>query len=489
MPSSSHSEIKAGAFVAFSLALLFVMVFAVGNCDRFLRGVQTREVLFSSVTGLQPNSAVNYAGVEIGRVSDTVIVTVDEKVLAKIPSITVDNLDRLPLTYEEVARIERLGDAAKMDAEARRLIGPRPASGSRPRSPGRKMIILTLEIHRGPEFTFREDDVVRLTTTVMGDSTVEISPGSGPTLAEGRALLGDGSNLFTQLSDSMREIRTLLANVSDIIGEEERVNIRATLANVKKTSEDLSLAGAKVREVVREAQGPVRAAVKDLREGMAEAREAVAQFRKTVDEVKPKVVTALEGGSKMMESGRRAANTADQLMREARPKLNTTLEEFAGAARKATSVLRELEELLASTDDAMDENRPAIRRALTDLRESARNFKEMSSRIKRQPWLLLKKPGVKDQEIVLLEASARSLSAASQDLAVTMEYLNRLASDPEACARLEGEKVQALIREVRGLYEELDGRKKEVEEKVRSLERKKGGKYIEKAREEADQEK
>jgi len=483
MPSS-HSEIKAGAFVAFCLALLFVMVFAVGDCGRFLRGSQEREVLFSSVTGLQPNSAVNYAGVEIGRVRETRIVKVGEKIMAKMPSITVDTLDRLPLSYNEIERIKSLKDPARIDAAARKLIGAGKGS------PGRSMILLILEIHRtGKEFALRRDDVVRLATTVMGDSTVEISPGSSGPLPAGQALLGDGSNLFTQLSDSMREIRTLLAKVSGIIGEEEKVNIKTTLANIKKASEDMSLASARIREVVRESEKPIKTAIKDLQAGMAEARTAVAEVRKTVQEVKPRVVTALDSGKKMMESGRKAADTADRLMADARPKLLTVMKDASHAAREASRALKEVQGLLAETGDSLDENRPAVRRALADLRESARNFKEMSARIKRAPWLLLKKPRVKNQEIVLLESSARSLSSATQDLAVTMEYLQKLATDPEACARLQGDKVKDLLEEVRRIHEELTGRKKEAETKLRALDRKRGGRYLEDAREKADQEK
>jgi ABC-type transporter Mla subunit MlaD len=481
MPSS-HSEIKAGAFVAFSLALLFVMVFAVGDCGRLLRGSQEREVLFSSVTGLQPNSAVNYAGVEIGRVRETRIVKVDAALLARMPQITAANIERLPLTYEEIERLKALVRPEQVDAAAHKLL----AAGEG--RPGRSMIALILEIHRtGEEFTLRRDDVVRLATTVMGDSSVEISPGSGEPLPLGRALLGDGSNLFTQLSDSMREIRRLLAKVSGIIGEEEKVSVKTTLANIKKASEDISLASAKVRQVVGDAEKPIGEAIRDLRAGMAEARTAVSEIRKTVQEVKPKVTVALESGRQMMESGRKAAESANRLMNDARPRVLTVMKDASEAARKASSALREVQKLLTATGDSLDENRPSVRRALADLRASARNFKEMSARLKRAPWLLLKKPAVKDQEVVLLESSARSLSAATGDLAVTMEYLRQLAADPDACARLQSGRVRDLLEEIRAIYKELDGRRRESEQEIRELERKKGGRYMRAVRAKADQ--
>jgi len=350
------------------------------------------------------------------------------------------------------------------------------------------MIVLVLEISRGDEFSFRQDDVVRLATTVMGDSTVEISPGSGKALPEDQALLGDGSNLFTQLSASMREIRTLLSRVAGIIGEEERVNIQATLANVKKASEDLSLAAGRVRGLVKDSEKPVKAAIADLRTGMGEARAAIAEVRKTVTEVKPKVVTALDSGKKMMESGRKAAESADKLMAEARPKLLAVLQETATAAKSATAALRETEKLLGSTGEALDENRPAVRRAMNDLREAGRNLKEMSARLKRQPWLLLKKPRG-TQDIILLESAARSLAEAGADLAVSMQYLEKISADPARAARVGGKRAEDLIREIRALGEELSGRRDQIQTKIKELERKGGGRYLKKAREKADREK
>jgi len=414
MPSQ-HSEIKAGAFVAGCIALLFVMVFAVGDCGRIFRGSQSQKVLFSHVTGLQPNSAVNYAGVEIGRVSEVRIVTVNRALLADMPRLGARDLDRLPLTFGEADRLKALKDPARLDAEARKLITDR------------KMIELSLEIKRSrDQLSFREDDLVRLETTLMG-----------------------------------RDIRRLLEKVSGIIGEEERVAIKATLANVKIASEKIALASEDVRKTVQDARKPIQEAIVDFRAGMGEARTT---------------------------SGRKAAESADKLLIEARPRVLKLMEDAAAAARAATASLKEVESLMVETGDALDENRPAVRRALGDLRESARNFKEMSARLKRQPWLLLKKPRG-SQDAILLAASARSLGEASQDLALTMEYLQKIADDHQAAARLKAVKAQDLLDEIKKLRKELDTRRKKLDVKVKELDRKSGGHLHQRARDKADQEK
>jgi ABC-type transporter Mla subunit MlaD len=483
--ASSHAEIKAGAFVAFCLALLFVMVFAVGDCGKFLRGSTELEVLFSSVTGLQPNSAVNYAGVEIGRVRATAIVEVDEAILARIPRITPDNLSRLPLSYDEIEKLTALSDHNQIDREARLVIGRRQ-DGTRSTA-GRKMILLVLEIMRGPDFRFRDDDVVRLSTTVMGDSTVEISPGNGQDLVAGKALLGDGSNLFTQLSESMREIRTLLSRVSNLVGEDEKNRIKAIFENMEKASADVSTATADVRRMIAKYEPSISAAVLDIEKGMADARKAVGEVRATVEDMRPKVVAALDSGKAMIDSGRNAAISAEKLLEESRPRAAALLDDTAAAARAASAALKEMQEFLVKTDDALDENRPALRRAMVDVRESARNFREMTARLKREPWILLKSPRVRDQEAVLVEAAARQLSEATSELAVTAEYLQSLVDDPEAAARLQDERMHDLIKQIRTLHDELQGRRTKVEDKVQELDRKGGGRALEKAREEADQ--
>ena len=476
--ASSHSEIKAGAFVAFSFALLLVMVFAVGDCGRLLKGRQDQVVFFSHVTGLQPNSAVNYAGVEVGRVRRIRIVkNADRSILDRLPPINANSVERLPLTIEEVERLKGIKDPTRMDREARELCL------------GRTVIALDLEIVRSrEELMFRQDDLVRLESTLMGDSTVEISAGSGTPVPAGQALLGDSSNLFTQLSSSMRDIRNLLAKVSNMIGEDERVAIQATIANIKDASDKISRASEDVRQIVAESREPISQAITDLGTTMSEARQTATAVRETVTEVKPKVVSALESGQKMMEAGRGAAEAADQLLTDARPKAVALLEEARRSAAAATAALTEAQELLLAGGNALDENRPAVRRALGDVREAGRNLKDMSARLKRQPWLLLKKPRG-EQDVVLLDAAVRNLAAAGEDLVDTAERMERLAADPETAARLESADVQQILKEIRAIYQDLENRRGDLEQEVKELDRKGGGKLLRKTRDEADREK
>lgn len=466
MPSP-HAEIKAGVFVALAAALLFVMVFASGKCQGLLRGRQEQTVLLSHVTGLQPNSAVNYNGVEVGRVRDISIVAVDDALLATMPRVTAEVVDRLPLSLEEADRLKAVADPVELDARARQLLR------------GRTMVVVVLEVGRGAEgLRFRQDDVVRVETTLMGESSVEVSAGSGAPLPEGRALLGDGSNLVTQLNASMRDIRKLLEKVSATIGEDERVAIKATVANIRKVTEDLARTSAAVAGAVEENRQAVRESLADFRASMNEAR-------KTAEELRPEMVGAVGSARKMLESGQAAAGSAAEMLREARPRLLEALDSFRDASRAAATAIGQVEKLLTSAGGALEENRPAIRRAFADAREASRNIRETSERLRREPWLILHKPSG-SQDAVLLEAAARSLVEASDNLASSLESLQAIAADPRAAARLGAGRAEDLIDELRAFYRQLEGRRDEVVEKLMKIDRKAGGALLERARERAD---
>ena len=469
MPSQ-HAEIKAGAFVAFALALLFVMVFSVGNCRQVLRGRQDLTVFFSHVTGLQPNSPVNYAGVEIGRVREIRILVVSPELLAAMSRITADNVDRLPVSMEEADLLKAVKNPGELDAKARQMIT------------GRTIIALILEITRGrPEIVFRQDDLVRLEATLMGDSTVDISTGSEKALAGGQALLGDGSNLLTQMSASMREVRKLLEKVSGIIGDEERSAVQDTLANLKKISEEASRTTATVRAMVDENRVGLRDSVADMRKTMAEARKAV-------EEARPVALEMLASGRKMMDKGQETTKLSAELLAEAKPRLTSLIENADKASKATAEALTELDKVLLQAGEGVEENRPVIRRAMADVRESSRNLREMTDRLKREPWLILKKASG-TQDVVLLDESARNLARASADMADAVENLRVIVADPDAAARLEAGRAQDLIDQIRAVYKELESRRGQLEKKLKEVDRKAGGKLLERQREKADQDK
>jgi ABC-type transporter Mla subunit MlaD len=464
-----HDEVWAGGFVALALALLFVMVFSIGNCRQVLRGRQEMTVLFSHVTGLQSNSPVNYAGVEIGRVREIRILTVTPELLAALPAIGADEVDRLPVSLEEADRLKAIAKPQELNEKARELIVKRTIIG------------LQLEIARGSrEIVFREDDLVRLEATLMGQSTVEISPGSGKELPAGRNLLGDGSNLLTQMSSSMRDVRKLLERLSNIVGDEERTAIHATLANIKKVSDDASQTITAVRDMVKENREGLRTSVADLRKAMEEARKAV-------EEIRPAAVAMVDSGRKMMDKGQETTKLSAEILNDAKPHLLSLIENADKAAKATAGTIEELDHLLVEAGDTVEESRPMVRRAMLDLRESSRNLRDMTDRLKFEPWLLMKAPAKGSQDVALLDQSARNLASASDNLTVAVEQLKNIAEGnaPDVDAK----RIADLMEQMRAVIKKLEERRTELEKKLKPLQRKDGGRVMETVREKADQDK
>jgi ABC-type transporter Mla subunit MlaD len=464
-----HDEIWAGGFVALALALLFVMVFSIGNCRQVLRGRQERTVIFSHVTGLRPDSPVNYAGVEIGRVRGIHILTVTDQLLRTMPAITPEGVDRLPVSLDESDRLKAIVNPAELNDQARQTIL------------GRTMIGLELEIARSRrDLVFREDDLVRLESTLMGESAVDISPGSGKELPEGRNLLGDGSNLLTQMSASVREVHKLLERVSGIIGDEERTAIRSTLANVKKVSDDAAQTTASVRDMVKENREGLRTSVADLRRAMEETRKAI-------EEARPATLAMIESGRKMMDKGQETARLSSEFLTEAKPHLLSLIANADKAAKATAGTLEQLDQLLLDASDTIEDSRPMVRKAMLDVRESSRNLRDMTERLKFEPWLIMKSPAKGSQDAVMLDQSARNLAAASDNLTAAVAQLKDIAEGN--AADVDAAKIADLLEQMRTVVKKLDERRNEVEKKLKPLQRKDGGRLMETVREKADQEK
>ena len=211
-------------------------------------------------------------------------------------------------------------------------------------------------------------------------------------------------------------------------------------------------------------------------------RKTMEEARKAVEEARPVALEMLASGRKMMDKGQETTKLSAEILAEARPRLTSLIENADKASKATADALTELDKVLLQAGDAVEENRPVIRRAMADVRESSRNLREMTDRLKREPWLILKKASG-TQDLVLLDESARNLARASANMADTVENLRTIVTDPEAAARLQAGRAQDLIEQIRAVYKELEGRREQLEKKLKEVDRKSGGKLLERARE------
>lgn len=209
----SSVEVKVGIFVAFCGALFVAMLATYGRLVPVWRGRQQILAAFENVGALRADAPVRYNGVEVGRVKWLRILHLDDEALDCLPELTKRNLDNLPLRPESLKR--ELRGASDEDFRGR----------CREALRNRAMIQLCLEVlQEGDAKRYRLDDQVRVVTTVLGDTAVDITSGSGSVNVAGskRMILGTTGDFFSNLAKSMGEVKEILSNVTDVVGAPER---------------------------------------------------------------------------------------------------------------------------------------------------------------------------------------------------------------------------------------------------------------------------
>lgn len=221
-PHYSEVEVKAGLFLAFCLALFVGMLILYGRVSRFWRERQEVNVVFASVSALRPEAAVRYNGVEIGRVKTMRIVHLDPSVLARIRPFHRSNLDDLPLTENQRRELRLVPDYDFDKAVKEALLE-------------KTMIQLSLEVLvEGHHRRYREDDSVRIASTILGDASIEIVSGNGRPLEseEDTILFGSSGDFFQSLARSVDQVEDVLSSVTDVVGAQERLAFKRASVRV-----------------------------------------------------------------------------------------------------------------------------------------------------------------------------------------------------------------------------------------------------------------
>ena len=446
---AKHADVKAGLTVAISIALLFVLVFLVGDWGLGLRSSRTVQVIFKHVIGLQPNSPVTYVGVEIGRVRDIEIIEIDAAVLLRLPAFDGDDIRDLPISsLEERMRLRGLNDDAKVDHDARQAIQ------------GRRVVRVTLEVRQGAGTDeIRIDDLVRVDSNFMGETTVVISPGSGAKLPGNGILLGRSGNLFTDITDSVGEIRDMFTKITASLGKEQLEQIKEAIEHLRETAGD-------VKSIAEQVRGAVEENRPDLREAISGFKTSMEELRLALRDLRPRANALLESGKGVADKGALVAYDVHKILDANRKTITSLLAKLDEDAALASSAIRRADTLLATLDETVEENRSDLRRTVHDMRWTSRHFKDATDRLRRQPWLLLKRPRKIDEKDTDLYFAARRVAEASEHLDVAMERFEKLLADPGVAERLDAEAVKALLEDVRATFRETAGERDKVEKEV-----------------------
>jgi len=464
------NEIKAGVMILVSAGLLAALLVAVGPCRSFLYQREEIHVVFREVSGLKPNSPVMYSGVEIGRVKEITIIQMDEANIQRLPGLKREHVFELPVgDPAEVDRIYAIENPAERNAEIIAAIRDKT------------MVELTLEVLRVGQFeSCHVDDRVQVVSTLMGDTSVEISPGSGAICSPGRLLIGDAGTLFSDVRDSVNDIRRMMRRASEALGGEKlefkkaAVSITEGAERFAKIAENVEIVTGDVREVVSSNKDDIREAVKDLRAFAAAGRAAMddggprvkailANAEKLTGTLSASAAKATKGLDGVLGAAARAAAAAEELMVELRPRLSEVLREARDALTQATKAGEQAREVIG-------ESRADLRRSLLNIKGATRNVEEMTALLARRPWLVLRPSRGGDRDVAQLYVSTRHLYDATKTLTEATDRLGELGRRGRL-PKTDVERLRELLEEVRGAAGEIESARKRVEKRVEEIRR------------------
>ena len=468
----SGAEVKAGLFLTFCLALFVAMLFVYGKASRMWRGREELKVVFTSVTSLRPDAPVRFNGVEVGRVKDIEIIVLDEGYQARLPMITRNDLDNLPLTPQQRdAFFKRSGPGLEADEEARKAWAQTFSNDVLKSIADRTMIELTLEVLSPKDKVegeaamrrYRADDQIRIVTTLLGDTSVEISSGSSPNPPDTeKVVLGISGDFFTNLGKSIEQVKEILTNVSDVVGAQERESVRKALRRFDSITQ-------KIENIVHLADQRLPATW-DKVDGLADSAQTdLAEVTKAITSLRPQVVRTLEAAEGAVKDlqGRlggladEAKTAVVEVKGQVKPILDDvqyitshSKEDFPLLIRNAKNLAERLRQsaekldgVLNTSDRLLRESYPDLRRLILALRMGGENLTEATNLIKRKPWLLMNP--AKEKAYDDAQVSAQKLETATtriRDLATELAAVRR--NLPAQPSRAQLERLDFLLQEL-----------------------------------------
>jgi len=407
------AEVKAGLFLTFCLALFVAMLFVYGKAARIWRGRLELKVVFTSVTSLRPDAPVRFNGVEVGRVRAIEIRSLDEKYLSRLPGpFNSRDLDNLPLTESEKAELrKKVASTSLVDEVMRAKKDEEFQQAIREKLADRTMIELTLDVlnEKDGGKRYRMDDQVRISTSLLGDTSVEIASGNGEPAASGqdRLVLGISGDFFTNLGKSIEQVKEILASVSDVVGAQERESVRKALRRFDTITE-------RIENVVNVADKRLPATWDKIDLLADSAKKDLDAIGDTVTALQPQLsktlTTADEAVKDLQKRIGDLADEARQAVVDVKGQVKPILEDvqyitghskddFPALVKNAKDLAArlklsadKLDGVLATGDRLLQESYPDLRRLILAFRMGAENFKEATDLIKRKPWLIINKP-------------------------------------------------------------------------------------------------
>lgn len=307
-----------GLFVLVASGLLVATVL-------ILSGVLTKEVntyraSFKFAGGLEPGAVVRYVGgPKAGRVEQ---LRIDPQDPAKI-EITFSISKDVPVKTDSKVRIFFLGALSENYIE---VAAGSPEAQLAP--PGSML----------PSAEF----------TSLADIAGQI-----------QALGPEAEKLLLNLNTRVEELKETIDRVNQLLNEQNRANVAASLSNIRGMLE--------------------------------ENRPAVKRALANVDEVSEKAKVLMDDMRQAIAEAEKAIKNVDAMITENRPDIEAAIQDLRKALTSASSALDQI-------DRTLDYNAENIDETLENMRRTTENLKEFTDIIKRRPASLLRSPGAPERK-------------------------------------------------------------------------------------------
>ncbi len=299
-----------GFFVIIASGLLLVTIFAISGA--FGSAGQTFRASFKFAGGLEPGAVVRYAGgPKVGRVE---MLRVDPRDPGRI-EITFSVSSDAPVKADSKAKIFALGALAENYLEI---------TAGTPTAPQAQ-----------PDSLLPSEEYISFADV----------------LAQLSALGPDARKLVQNLNQRATELQETIKRVNDVINEQNRAHLQATLSNV--------------RGMIEENRPKMKSSLGNIEAASAKIGPMIDDFKKTVARAEE------------------ALKHIDEVVGENRPDIRAAISELRKTLTSATSVVQQLDQTLSVNSENIDE-------MLENMRLTTANLKQFTATIKARPSSLLR---------------------------------------------------------------------------------------------------
>lgn len=304
---SKREQALVGLFVVVAVGLLLATVFALSGV--FARKQTMYKTRFRFAAGIQPGATVSYAGVKVGRVE---AMRIDEKRGGEIEFDLRIKSDT-PVKTDSVVKIISLSPLGEnlLDITPGKAESPLAAEGT---------VLPSREFFGLPQ---------------LAEKLEALSP--------------EAEKLLQQLNGRVSELQTTIARVNDLLKDENRANVSASLENVRGMLEENRPTVRRTLRNVEETSGKMPALVEDLKKAIAEAQSSIRHIDEVVGENRGNVRESLEELRKTLTAADSAVNQMDRTLNYNAENIDEILDNI----RITTENLKQFTELIKTRPAAL----------------------------------------------------------------------------------------------------------------------------------------